>query len=54
MEAGEGVMANPIDAKKFFERSCKGGFKKACGKAKDPSKIGTPPGGEKYKEEISL
>lgn len=53
-EVGEGVMANPIDAKKFFERACKGGYKAACAKTKDPTRIGTPPGGEKYKEEISL
>lgn len=53
-EAGEGVMANPIDAKKYFQRACKGGYKPACAKTKDPARIGTPPGGEKYEEEISL
>ena len=54
MEVGEGIMANPIDAKKYFQRACKAGFKEACAKTKDPTRIGTPPGGEKYESEISL
>lgn len=54
MDAGEGVMANPIDAKKWFKKACNGGYKKACGKLKDPSKIGSPPGGDALQTEISL